>query len=74
MASLLKCREKKTDCFGNNGSNRCMVVCKKVEGKCPFYQTKEQVEAGRQKAHRRLVDLGRDDLIEKFEHNSLRRW
>ena len=69
-----KCYHKHTDCFMNMGGY-CKLLTGRVNSQeCPFYNTQEQVDDERMKAHQRLVELGRGDLIEKFEYNSNRTW
>lgn len=73
MARVIRC--KRYDCFQNLCGNSCKILNNGYkDDKCPFYKTDEQAEKDRQAAHQRLVDLGRYDLIEQYEYNSLRRW
>lgn len=72
---LAKCPYKHHDCFQYDGLSKCKLLTKQPTGpECPFYKTEDQVRAGRLKAHDRLEDQGRYDLIEKFEHNPSRNW
>ena len=34
---------------------------------CPFFKTTAQCDADRQKSYERLVSIGRDDLIERYQ-------
>jgi hypothetical protein len=40
---------------------------------CPFYKTDAEAENGYIAAHNRLLDMGRLDLIRKYEYNSARK-
>ena len=73
MANYPKCT--KGDCFQNKCGVRCQLL-KEHSGSmtCPFYKTYEQVEIERQETHKKLVDMGRYDLIEKYEYNPGRDW
>ncbi len=55
------------DCFANKEGS-CIAL--KSEGfsdaNCTFYKTKEEVEEARIASYRRLVEIGREDLIEKY--------
>ena len=55
------------DCFANK-EGYCIAL--KSEGfsdvACTFYKTKEDAEEARLKSFRRLVEIGREDLIETY--------
>ena len=54
-------------CFANK-DGYCIAL--KLENfsdvACPFYRTKNEAEKARDKSFRRLVEIGREDLIEKY--------
>lgn len=53
------------DCFAyNNGCSALRVT--KCPKNCKFYKTHDQIKQERQKAHNRLMELGRLDLIDKY--------
>ena len=61
---------KNASCY----QNKCGVICELLReqidtAQCPFFQTDKQISEGRQAAHDRLVQMGRWDLIEKYEYN-----
>jgi hypothetical protein len=55
------------DCFANK-DGYCIAL--KLEGfseeGCVFFKTKQDAEIARDKSFRRLVEIGREDLIEKY--------
>lgn len=55
------------DCFANK-DDRCIAL--KLENfsdvACPFYKTKHAAEEARLKSFGHLVEIGREDLIEKY--------
>ena len=55
------------DCFANK-DGYCIAL--KLENfsdvSCPFYKTKQEAEEARLKSVRHLVEIGREDLIEKY--------
>ena len=61
------------NCFANKCGRYCDILTDNPSNPCPFYKTDEQVEEGRVQAHRKLVDDGAFDLIEKYEYNPYRR-
>lgn len=55
------------DCFANKEG--CCIALKSEgfsDTNCTFYKTKQEVEAARLASYRRLVEIGREDLIEKY--------
>ena len=73
MAQYVKCY--RMDCFGNKCGMRCEILSEKPDAlHCPFYKTDKEVDEGRAAAHKRLKEIGREDLIKKYEYNSQRRW
>ena len=51
------------DCFANKDG-----VCVCLGDKdCPFFKTTAQCDADRQKSYERLVSIGRDDLVERYQ-------
>lgn len=69
-----KCYHYHDDCFQAMGSH-CKLLTEQInKADCPFYKTHDDVEKGRKEAHKHLVDIGRLDLIEKYEHNANRTW
>lgn len=66
-------RCNRVDCFQNRCGRACELLRTYPRQPCPFYQTQEQVEEGRRKAHQKLVNKGRYDLIECYEYNPYRR-
>ena len=64
----------KVDCF----RNKCGMYCDLLDDypskePCPFYKTDAEAENGYIAAHNRLLDMGRLDLIRKYEYNSARK-
>lgn len=69
-----RCSHYHIDCAHAVGSH-CKLLNSQINAAdCPFYKTDEELEAGRKEAHQHLVDIGRYDLIEKYEFNKLRTW
>jgi len=69
-----RCIHYHADCFQAMGVH-CKLLSSQVEASdCPFYKTQEQAEKDRLAAHQRLKDIGRFDLIEKYEYNAKRNW
>ena len=67
-------RCNKADCFQNQMGKECRLLSSQIKGhECPFFKTQEQVDEERKAAHDHLVEIGRRDLIEKFEYNPSRR-
>ena len=61
-------------CFRNWCGTKCTLLVEPIKGhKCPFRKTEKEAWEGQVKAHARLMKLGRDDLIEKYERNPYRR-
>ena len=56
------------DCFANkNGACVCLGD-NDFHGKdCLFFKTTAQCDADRQKSYERLVSIGRDDLVERYQ-------
>ena len=65
------CRQD--DCFQNKCGVLCELLTSPPSQPCPFYKTVAEAEIGRAEAHRHLVEIGRQDLIEQYEHNKDRR-
>jgi hypothetical protein len=56
-----------SDCFANKaGYCLALKITEFPDKVCPFYRTKEEAENARDKSLRRLVEIGREDLIEKY--------
>ena len=72
MPAKLKC--DRIDCFQNKCGARCELLSAYPSQPCPFYKTDKQADADRVKAHQRLIDIDRPDLIQKYEYNKDRRW
>ena len=55
------------DCFANK-EGYCMILKPEdfSDVACPFYKTKQAAEVGRRKSFRRLIEIGRPDLIDKY--------
>lgn len=70
---VAKPRCNRADCFQNKLGVVCDLLMEHAGNPCPFYKTIPEAEVGKIEAHRRLVDLGRFDLIEKYEHNKYRK-
>ena len=69
-----KCWHYHNDCFMAMGSH-CKLLTEQIEGTdCPFYKTQDEVDDGRLKAHQHLLDIGRKDLVTKYEYNTHRTW
>lgn len=49
-------------CFANR-NGLCGVLTSKPSGECRFYKTEDQLERERCKSERRLVKLGKFDLM-----------
>ncbi len=71
MKITVKCNNM--NCFANRCMH-CRVLQEPIEtGRaCPFFQTDEQVKAGREKALKRLMSMGErgKDLIETYTANA----
>ena len=69
-------RCNKTECFGNDGVKRCIILTDttRPDLPCPFFKTGDQYEEDKARAHDRLIMNGRFDLIKKFENNPQRKW
>ena len=55
------------DCFAKKDG--CCIALKSENFSdiaCTFYKTKQEVEEARLTSSRRLVEIGREDLIEKY--------
>jgi hypothetical protein len=64
----------KASCFQNHLGKECKLLSSPIKNhECPFYKTQEKVDAERKTAHELLFDIGRIDLIEKYEYNTARR-
>ena len=66
----------KTECFASDGVQKCKILVSptRPDKPCPFFKTCDQYEADKARAHGKLVAMGRDDLIKKFEMNPQRKW
>lgn len=73
MASTPRPRCNKSDCFQNWCGNCCELLTSYPSQPCPFYQTQEKVDAGRLRAHQRLIAINRRDLVDKYEYNKFRK-
>ena len=72
MAIYLKCNRQ--NCFGNVCGVRCTILTEhSTEQQCPFFKTRDQVDKDREDAHKHLLDIGRGDLIHKYEYNESRK-
>lgn len=69
--AVAKPRCSEITCFQYN-EGKCELLNKRIKGDCPFNQTKQAVNEGRRKAHQKLVNEGRFDLIEIYERNDQR--
>ena len=68
-----RCNEM--NCFANKCGVRCeLLTAPPSVYPCPFFKTDTQLEIDRQKAHKKLADEGKYDLIKKYEYNALRKW
>lgn len=71
---MIKCNHLNDDCFRASGS-RCALLVQPIDkSECPFYKTYEQNKEDCMKAHQRLIDIGRIDLVQKYEYNPKREW
>ena len=61
------------DCFANE-CGHCEALNAYPKQPCPFYKTEVEAEQGRLEAHKRLQDIGREDLIHYYEYNKERKW
>ena len=69
-----KCAHFHTDCFHALGAH-CKLLTQQIDKPdCPFYKTEEEMIYGRKESHQHLIDIGRNDLINKYEYNSKRTW
>ena len=56
------------DCFANKDGVCVCLEDNDFHGKdCLFFKTTAQCDADRQKSYERLVSIGRDDLIERYQ-------
>ena len=56
------------DCFANKDGVCVCLRDNDFHGKgCPFFKTTAQCDADRQKSYKRLVSIGRDDLVERYQ-------
>ena len=68
---MQRCRQtpEMEDCFARNKIGNCKALedtnypC----GKCPFYKPREVLEAEVRRSRRRLIAIGRMDLIARYE-------
>ena len=72
MPKLIKCEN--INCFANICHSACDCLVEAPSDPCPFFKTEEEVMEGRAKAHKHLVESGREDLIRKYEYNPERKW
>lgn len=69
-----RCVHYHWDCANAVGAN-CRLLSSQIDKpECPFYKTDETMKKDREKAHQHLLDIGRYDLIEKYEYNKARNW
>ena len=69
---IRKCDRNK--CFQNICGVGCELLNEPItDRECPFFKTDDEVDEGRRKAHKRLIDIGRKDLIDEYEYNAYRR-
>lgn len=61
------CEKKLDDCFACS-AGRCTILSKTDFGErgCPFYKTRSQTAEERRASRQRLMDLGLENLIEKY--------
>ena len=56
------------DCFANKDGVCVCLGDNDFHGKvCPFFKTTAQCDEDRQKSYERLVSIGRDDLVERYQ-------
>lgn len=73
MSMHPKCN--RIDCFANKCGARCDILAEQYDtDNCKFFKTDVEVEDGRTNAHKRLKEMGREDLIRKYEYNPQRKW
>lgn len=68
-----KPRCNRFECFANKCGVYCEILTERPD-ECSFYKTLDQVEQERFETHKRLKNIGREDLIKKYEYNSYRKW
>ena len=61
------------ECFANKCGAICDILVDYVRQPCPFFKTKQENEEDKMIAHNRLYDMGREDLILKYEYNPQRK-
>ena len=64
-----KCVWRHPDCFAHGLYQHCNVLSDTTfkHRDCPFYKTVEQCDQERIQALQRLYDIGRPDLVVKYE-------
>ena len=73
MPKIVHCSEY--TCFQNSGGCRCNILNEPYKNKkCPFMKTDAEVDDGRMRAHKSLLDREMYELIQKYEYNPQRRW
>lgn len=61
------CPETNTDCFAYGAYGKCTAcVDTNFNGKCPFYKTKEARKEQHEAAVRKLMFMGKHDLLSKY--------
>ena len=71
MSMKPKCN--RIDCFQNKCGARCELLNDYPSQPCPFFKTVEQCDNDRLKAHKKLMEEGKVDLVQKYEYNPQRR-
>lgn len=67
MKVTVDCSESR--CFAQR-NGKCQVLEGNPRHPCPFFQTEEQVKAGREKTKQRLRRLEREDLLQAYTNNA----
>lgn len=63
----------RSNCFQNYCGLKCQLLTEAITDRdCPFFKTHLEMETERKKAHVKLVEKGRDDLIAQYEYNPFR--
>lgn len=71
--SVIKPACSRKDCFRNNDGQHCELLTEWPSNPCPFYKTTEQNDSDIMTAHKRLLELGKFNLIRKYEYNKQRK-
>lgn len=54
-------------CFAKGFTgNSCGVLLEIPRGKCRFYKTRKEIDEAREKSIKRLIEIGREDLIQRY--------